>query len=76
MIDGVASEFHTLTMLSSNEISAIAQPDGMAARAYTDPHIFEAEMDCIFRSAWVFVYAFLQKISKYQKIATNVKKYK
>ena len=55
MIDGVASEFHTLTMLSSNEISAIAQPDGMAARAYTDPHIFEAEMDCIFRSAWVFV---------------------
>ena len=42
-------------MATSNDILAIADPDGMASKAYTDPTIFEAEMERIFRRAWIFV---------------------
>ena len=55
MIDPLADGFHTPAMLSQDDISHIAQPDGMAARAYTDADIFDAEMERIFRRAWTFV---------------------
>ena len=55
VIDRDACEFHTPKMATSNNILAIAEPDGMASKAYTDPTIFEAEMERIFRRAWIFV---------------------
>ena len=42
-------------MLTIDEINNIASVDGMQARAYTDPAIFELEMDQIFRRAWIFI---------------------
>ena len=55
MIDRQECEFHTPSMLTLNDIAAISEPGGMASRAYTDPIIFEAEMERIFRRAWIFV---------------------
>lgn len=42
-------------MLNDTEITAIAGPSGMMARAYTDTAIFTLEMERIFRRAWIFV---------------------
>ena len=49
------TEFHTCVMLKNSEIAAIAGPNGMMARAYTDSAIFTLEMERIFQRAWVFV---------------------
>lgn len=40
---------------SNIDIADIARDEGMGARAYTDPAIFELEMERIFRRAWIFV---------------------
>ncbi len=37
------------------DIDRIASPEGMGASAYTDPAIFELEMQRIFRRAWIFI---------------------
>ena len=42
-------------MLTIDQINNIAGVDGMKARAYTDPEIFDLEMDRIFRCAWIFI---------------------
>ena len=42
-------------MLTVDQINNIAGVDGMKARAYTDPEIFDLEMDRIFRCAWIFI---------------------
>jgi phenylpropionate dioxygenase-like ring-hydroxylating dioxygenase large terminal subunit len=42
-------------MLTVDQINNIAGVDGMKARAYTDPEIFDLEMDRIFRRAWIFI---------------------
>ena len=42
-------------MKDQPDINDIARPDGMAARAYTDPNVFALEMERIFRRAWIFV---------------------
>ena len=42
-------------MNENNEIEGIAGPEGMQASAYTDPAIFDMEMERIFGRAWIFV---------------------
>ena len=55
MIDRTACEFHTPKMFTLDDILASADSDSMASRAYTDATIFGAEMERIFRRAWIFV---------------------
>ena len=49
------ANIYTRNVYTNNEIEAIASPEGMHAVAYTDPAIFELEMERIFRRVWVFV---------------------
>ena len=42
-------------MNENNKVEGIAEPEGMQASAYTDPAIFDMEMERIFGRAWIFV---------------------
>ncbi len=42
-------------MITRAEIDDIARPEGMAARAYTDPVLFNLEIERIFSRAWIYV---------------------
>ena len=42
-------------MYTNSEIESIANPEGMKALAYTDPEIFDLEMERIFRRVRIFV---------------------
>ena len=42
-------------MFTSNDITKHTQTKGMLSSAYTDPDIFNIEMERIFRRAWIFV---------------------
>ena len=40
---------------SDGEISALVEPDRVHRKAYTDPDIFELEMERIFEKLWIYI---------------------
>jgi phenylpropionate dioxygenase-like ring-hydroxylating dioxygenase large terminal subunit len=42
-------------MISNDELASLVRPDSVHKRVYTDPHIFELEMERIYGRAWVYV---------------------
>lgn len=40
---------------SDSEVAALVEPDRVHRKAYTDPEIFDLEMERIFESTWVYV---------------------
>ena len=41
--------------INSDEIAALVQPDRVHKRVYTDPAIFDLEMERIWGNAWIFI---------------------
>src|SRR5712672_2907754 len=44
-----------MTPITGDEIQALVQPGRVNRRLYTDPDIFELELERIFGSAWIYV---------------------
>lgn len=42
-------------MISNDELAGLVRPDSVHKRVYTDPHIYELEMERIYGRAWVYV---------------------
>ena len=40
---------------TSKDISALVEPDRAHRKAYTDPDLFQLEMERIFETIWVYV---------------------
>jgi phenylpropionate dioxygenase-like ring-hydroxylating dioxygenase large terminal subunit len=44
-----------MTPITGDEIRALVQPGRVSRRLYTDPEIFELELERVFGSAWIYV---------------------
>src|ERR1700716_1165425 len=44
-----------MTPITGDEIRALVQPGRVNRRLYTDPEIFDLELERIFGSAWIYV---------------------
>ena len=42
-------------MISNEELGSLVRPDSVHKRVYTDPHIYELEMERIYGRAWIYV---------------------
>lgn len=42
-------------MISNDELASLVRPDSVHKRVYTDPHIFELEMERVYGRAWIYV---------------------
>lgn len=45
----------SLEELARKRLAALVEPTRVRSSIYTDPRVFDAEMDCIFKRTWVYV---------------------